>query len=290
MRNPKVILAFAAWVLTLSLHASPAAAFGDPNLFAGAVTDGGGGAKFFTGSRAEGYTCRVCHGANAAPSISLIGLPVGGYMPGATYRVTIDWPDELRAVGLNAEATDFDGAPFGQLMAAEPMQLTAAERCGAADAPTSGQTIVDALGRRVLLVAACGQAQTILAWRAPSTPQPGLFSASIVVSNQDGSSDGDSVFDFSIPLSAQASSPPLVNRYLAGCAVEPSPASSIFACANIGISLVAFLLWRRRRGRRTSAPTDSITPSASLQSARAARSAVQAGEVPAETQPACRRR
>jgi hypothetical protein len=249
---------FTLAVFALSLVASPAAAFGDPASFAAAVTDGGGGGKFFTGSRAEGYTCRVCHSAGTPPSLALSGLPVDGYVPGATYRIGIDWPDDLPSVGLNAEATDFDAVPFGQLMAADPMQLTPADLCSGTTAPSSGQTLVDALGRRVLLVAACGQAQTTLTWQAPNTPERGLLSGSIVVSNRDASVGGDTVFDFSFPLSAQSDALPLVNRYLGGCAVHAPASSGVAPCAAL---LLGWFVLRRVRDRRRvarSCSTDAV--------------------------------
>lgn len=203
--------------LTL-IPALPLHAYRNPARFAASVDEGGGGGKYFTLSRAEGYGCAVCHSQGTPVPLEVRNLPVSGFLPSQTYRITIDWPDDVPSVALNVEVTDNAGAPYGQLFAPDPSTLSAADLCPQSDAtepPTAAQTLqMDAAARRVLLVAECGQAQTSFDWIAPLVPAQGYFSSSIIFTNRDGKLTGDNVVDVVEPLNAQAT-----NRYEGACSV-----------------------------------------------------------------------
>lgn len=198
-------------------------AFQSPSRFlADAVEEGGSsGTRFFTGSPADGYTCKVCHTQGEPVHVSVSGIPVEGYVPGRTYPIVIDWQDDLKAVGLNAEITDSSGAALGQLVAPPATQLTAADLCSVG--MLSGAVIAPVPPRSVAMLGECGQHQTTLAWTAPASGPPGAawFSGSLVVSDGNGDVKGDRVTDFRRALSPVGASQPIVtsNASAAGCGV-----------------------------------------------------------------------
>lgn len=242
-----------ASVLTCSLFgvATHAQAFRNPDFFGDSAEGGGGGGKYFTVSRAEGYGCAVCHTPGEAVAVQLRNLPKDGYLPGQAYRITVDWPDDMPSVALNVEMTDFDGAPFGQLLAPDPLTLAPADLCPDSDQPSAGQSIPEEPGgRRVLLIAECGQAQTSFDWIAPSAPAQGYFSASITFSNRDGKLTGDSVVDLAESVGIQGLTQPTANKYQGQCsALTPAAVTSGQGARKLvaWVALAYVLRLRRRR-------------------------------------------
>jgi uncharacterized protein (TIGR03382 family) len=229
----------------LVLEAAPVQAYAEPDSFGVNVLFGGGGAKFFTGSHAEGYTCQVCHSGGTSPAVTVIGLPVDGYEPGQIYRITVDWPDDLRAVGLNVEMTDAAGDRFGELVPIDPKLLSAADLCS--NAPASNVAQFDLSNqRRILAVANCGQHQTTVEWRAPTQVTQGWFSGSLVASNRKKNVEGDGVTNISRVFGVKGAPAPLAGDLAAGCSALHERSSA--ACAWFGWLLVAgaWLLRRRR--------------------------------------------
>ena len=226
--------------------ALPAHAYRNPERFAAPVDVGGGGGKYFTLSRAEGYGCAVCHSASTPVPVALYNLPTADHLPGQVYRITIDWPDDMPSVALNVEVTDARGASYGLLSAADPATLSAADLCASSDVSepgSAGQTVqLDANGRRVLLIAECGQAQASFDWIAPAVRGDAYFSTSILFSNRDGKLAGDRVVDIVEPLSRQPT-----NRYAGSCAAARRPATSRGLA--VGVYLFAVLLYLRARRR-----------------------------------------
>jgi hypothetical protein len=241
------ILVFAAL-----LTPGTALAFRNPELFRGSAIGGGGGGKYFTLSRAEGYGCAVCHSQGEPVSVQVRNLPKTGFIPGAQYRITVDWPDDQPSVALNLELTDFDGAPFGQVIAPDPLTLSPADLCPQSEAPSAGQTVEqDASGRRVLLIAECGQAQTSFDWIAPSAPAQGYFSGSITFSNRNGKLTGDSVVDLSAAFGVLSAEAPAANAYQTQCSVASTrtlPRATFVLCS-YGL-LITWGVLRRRSDRR----------------------------------------
>ena len=230
-------------------------AYRNPERFAASVDDGGGGGKYFTLSRAEGYGCAVCHTQGTPAPVTVLNAPTAGYIPGATYRMTIDWPDDMASVALNVEMTDDVGEPFGQLIAANPATLVAADLCPQSDVSepaTAAQTVeTDALGRRVLLIAECGQAQTSFDWIAPATNAHGYFSTSIIFSNRDGKLAGDSVVDIVEPFASQAP-PDATSSYQGTCSALGMRARAGMSGASMlaAACSISAVFWRQRVRRR----------------------------------------
>lgn len=243
----RVAVAIAAGALAWSTQLARAAAYAEPTSFAENVMLGGGGAKYFTGSHAEGYTCQVCHTGANGPTLQIIGLPVDGYVPGQIYPITIDWADELPAVGLNLEMTDDAGNRFGELSAIDPASLSAADLCSGAEVTSASQTVDLPNGRRILTVARCGQHQTTFLWKAPAQLGQGWMSGSAVASNRKKDILGDGVTNISRVFGVQGAPPPVAGDLVAGCSATHARSSG----ASFLLVLVALVVSRaRERWRR----------------------------------------
>ena len=120
-------VAAGAWLVT-ALACSPAHAFSDPLSFADTVQLGGGGGRFFTGSPADGYGCDVCHSGGPSAKLQLVGLPLAGYQPGASYEIRVEWPVTLQNMGLALEITDAGGQAAGALRLPPSSELPNEER------------------------------------------------------------------------------------------------------------------------------------------------------------------
>lgn len=253
-RSIGALFALAAMI---ALHASPARAFRNKDRFSDSVDDGGGGQKYFTGSRAEGYTCQVCHTAGDPVALQIYGLPITGYTPGTSYRLTLDWPDNLPSVAVNVEMTDLNGATFGELSAPDPSTLAPADLCSSSDQPDASQAVMLSGARRVLLIGECGQTQSTFDWRAPLDAKQGFITGSLLVSNRNGKVTGDRVVDFSRTFGAVGNPTPTVNAYTgSNCAVARARGlgtSRVEACGWIVLALFTVL----RRARRRSAAEDT---------------------------------
>lgn len=231
-----------AWTAGFStlLLAVPARAYVNPERFAVAVEQGGGGERFFTGSPADGYTCAVCHAPHEPVPLTVAGLPMPTYVPGATYAIVFDWPDNLPSVALNLEVTDTAGAPAGTLALRAVADIPLAERCSEDGSRTGVELIQTTTGRTVWTVAECGQHQATAIWQAPSAPPLGLggklpairISGSLLASNHDQKVEGDRVTDFAwlIPAANSVSPPPQTvyaqtqcAAYAPGSRTGPSP-------------------------------------------------------------------
>jgi len=228
-------------------------AFRNPDFFADPATGGGGGGKYFTVSRAEGYGCAVCHTRGDLVPVQVQNLPLTGFVPGERYRITIDWPDDKPSVALNVEMTELGGQPFGQLVAPDPSTLTTADLCLDSETPSAGQFVSqDPAGRQVMLIAECGQAQATFDWIAPTAPAQGYFSASITFSNRDGKLSGDQVVDLSKTFGALETTQPTANHYAGQCVALGLRAGGMGAW-NIGVFAVSALCafaFRRRHAKK----------------------------------------
>jgi hypothetical protein len=236
--------------VSLLLGVSVAHAYRNPERFGASVAEGGGGGRYFTLSHAEGYGCAACHSRGAPVAVNVRSLPAG-FTPGQAYRITVDWPDDEPAVALNVEMTTNEGAPFGQLLAADVATLTAADLCRGSDAPSAGQSVSNDATRRVLLVAECGQAQTTFDWIAPVDATHGSFSASITFSNRDGKLRGDRVVDITESFAAQFAARE-GSVYRASCSVSSGARASGSAVVIVSCCLCVLIVCQRvRRSKRT---------------------------------------
>lgn len=97
-----------------SLGGTPAQAFGGLAFFGADAGVGGGGGRYFTGSRRDGLTCGVCH-----QSETYFGIEVRGFgesiVPGKTYTLTIAWEGEPNRVSFNGEIVGPKGFVAGEL-------------------------------------------------------------------------------------------------------------------------------------------------------------------------------
>ena len=245
--------ACAAGALAVALAligSSRAHAFQNPARFLDdPVEKGGGGQRFFTGSPADGYTCKVCHTKGEPVHVDVSGIPVDGFVPGKVYPILIDWADDLKAVGLNAEITDGAGHAAGELKVPMPAEVTPADLCSAG--PMTGSGVFPLETRAVALVGECGQRQTTLLWTAPTAPVSGgvWFSGSLVVSDSNGDVVGDSVTDIRRALAPQGSQ--VVDTMTVakgeGCAVQHPIGRAPRAWAVSALLLALCCLRRRAR-------------------------------------------
>jgi hypothetical protein len=238
------------------LNALPARAFQNPDNFTADPTQGGGGGRFFTGAPLDAYTCEVCHRSESAPSVNVFGLPDGAYQPGALYRVTIDWPDDLARVALTMEMSDRFGRTFGTWSEPDLATLTPADQCTlTTDTPTGARILPVSADRAVISAIDCGQHQTTLNWTAPAQLDPllpvqfsdAMLSGALVVSNTNGKLAGDSVATFTHALAspgAQESEPATSVRAL--CATTTPRGASNGAVLTIVLALLGVLGLRAR--------------------------------------------
>jgi hypothetical protein len=168
-------------------------AFSDPDQFAGAPLQGGGGGRYFTASFADGYGCNVCHRGGIEPKVQVSGLPVNGYQPGFTYDIEVTWqPVANHPHALQLELLGRDGRVPGQVTLLDQAAVDARGRCGglATGKVAAYERVVGT--RKVLGVEAC-EAQS-LRFRFTPTNVPDLgFSASIITSDKTASVEGDGV-------------------------------------------------------------------------------------------------
>lgn len=242
-----VCVGLVAGMIAWSLQPARAAAYAEPSSFGQSVMLGGGGEKFFTGSPAEGYTCQVCHAGATGSAISVLGFPVEGYLPGQTYPITIDWSDDLPAVGLNLEVTDAAGNRFGDLAAMDPAALSPDDLCSGGNGVSATEVFDLSNGRRVLTVAKCGQHQTTFQWRAPTQPGQGWLSGSVVVANRKKDVLGDGVTNISRVFGVQGGPAPQAADFVGSCSVVRPQSQSVPPSCVLLVLVVSGL---RRRPRR----------------------------------------
>jgi hypothetical protein len=168
-------------------------AFSDPDQFAAKVENGGGGGRYFTGSRADGYGCGVCHRGGVAPVLQINGLPINGYQPGTTYEIEVTWstPGKL-SHGLNLELLGRDGTVPGLVALPDKSQVGVAGRCGGV--PTGDVAAFERMvgKRKVLGVEAC-DAQSLRFRFTPANVPELDFSVSAMTSDKTASIEKDGV-------------------------------------------------------------------------------------------------
>lgn len=243
----KASLMLAVCALSL-LAAAPQSvhAYSDFRHFAYPSSAGGGGGRFYTGSPADGYTCRICHEGGAAPEVRVEGLPLDGYKPGAEYEIIVDWWDG-DTLSTAIELTDAEGRPAGSLRLPPESSIQPPERCQQKENELIAGTRVTVPPpkhrselayfdgcvqgehpdecRQVISVPACGSGRVRFAWRAPSWDVgPVWFSGAVVSSNDDGNTTGDGVAEIGTLLASPSDANAAVRTY-AGCSVQPSAAA-----------------------------------------------------------------
>jgi hypothetical protein len=232
-----------------------ALAFSDSVSFSLPPTAAGGGNRYFTGSPADGYTCKVCHSGGPAPALRVLGLPPMGYGAGVSYEIVVDWSDTIDKFSAAFEFTDAEGNVAGSVRLPPDDELLPAEFCEPSSAGVPAASLADAPnGRQVVSLPDCGAKQMRVLWTAPKDGRAlgsVWFAGSAVVSNGEGDPGGDGVTDFGRVIGPLATGSPLASYTSAGCNAVPS--SSRSACAWV-FSLSALLVGScRRRVRRRAA-------------------------------------
>lgn len=246
--------------LIASLLCARAHAYQDPMRFAAPIDSGGGGGRFFTGSPADAYTCKVCHTGGNPVHLQIAGLPIEGYTPGKAYRISVTWPPGLENVGADFEITDGAGRPFGVLMMPARDDLGMADQCMQSGLPDTFVLPVEASQRMVAAAVSCGGGRATVDWTAPmpGTDAESLrigpiahFNGSLVSSDADGTVAGDNVTDFSRVINVAQQSAPLGRKVSADCSA--AHARDARAMPAWIVAAIALLL---RRRARAAAPHD----------------------------------
>jgi hypothetical protein len=239
----------AAWLA--ALPPAPVRAFSDPTTFQNDIAEGGGGGRFFTGSPADGYTCKVCHSGAPSPDVHITGLPLErGYTPGTAYEVTIDWPDDLDNVALAAELTDGNGKGAGAIRLPPQNELFEPERCVPVSAGLPAAMLIDAPSRTIIEVPNCGARRARFLWIAPAQGHGAVwFAGSLVHADGKNGVLGDGVTNFStlIPSPSQRSAE--VSAVTNGCST--AHVSGEGGARDVSLAtLLALLTWLAHRRRR----------------------------------------
>jgi hypothetical protein len=244
------VRAFALACCVLGLPSS-AFAFSDPVSFGLPTLLAGGGGRYFTGSPADGYSCKVCHQGGPEPMLSVLGLPPTGYVPGARYEIIVLWPLAVKKFASAVEITDMRGKPAGSLRLPPTGEVQTPEYCEPASDGFLAASISNAPNaRQVINVPDCGSQRLRFLWTAPATDVgPAWFAGSAVWSDGEADAYHDGVTDFGRVV-ASPSSPAVASLTTQGCAAitHRSGAAHWGGCSWAGVVLC--VRWLRRRKRR----------------------------------------
>jgi hypothetical protein len=181
-------------------------AFSDPASFGLAALAAGGGGRFFTGSPADGYTCKACHEGGPEPKVSVLGLPLAGYRPGMSYEISVIWPSQVEKFGAAIEVTDMRGQPAGSLQLPSAGEAQPPEFCEPASEQVLAAVISQAPNQRqVIQLPDCGARRIRFLWTAPRMDSgPVWFAGSAVWSDGEADPYHDGVTDFGRVLASPA--------------------------------------------------------------------------------------
>jgi hypothetical protein len=217
-----------------------ARAFSDPALFAEAPELGGGGGRWFTGSRLDGYTCAVCHSGGKEPSVTLTGLPES-FEPGASYRVTVRWEPATISHAVQLELTDKAGkhASVALPLASD---LRGASRCESADDGELATYLVVRGTRHIVGASDCGASEVSFDFVAPDESKL-YFNAVVVRSDSSGTPEGDGVLSLRRSLVRRGESTSVASCGVQGTGAGSGQGSGLL----LGGCVVASLARSRRR-------------------------------------------
>ncbi|MEO7097062.1 MAG: hypothetical protein ABI175_27630 [Polyangiales bacterium] len=223
----------AAWWLVVVALAIPARAhaFSDPALFGQGVDKGGGDGRYFTGSRADGYACSVCHRGGTAPTIVVDGIP-DAPVAGTRYELVIHWPDPTTAHALQLElTTPSGGAPSVTITPAA--MLPAESRCDGLPAGAPAVYTVDAGVRKIVGVEDCHASSVTVSFVA--TGEPIDLAIGAITSDENGDVEGDGTYELRMVIGEH-----LVASGGGGCNTSGGDAGLLVALALLTVA-------RRRR-------------------------------------------
>lgn len=166
-------------------------AFSDPALFADGVDKGGGGGRYFTGSRADGYACNVCHEGGPTPTFIVDGIP-DEPVAGTRYDLVVHWPDPETPHALQLELVGAGGG-HPSVTVTPPAMLPAGSRCEQKIDGAPAVYTFDVGVRRIVGVEDCGAAMVALSFIA--TGGPIELSIGGITSDNSGTVDGDGSYE-----------------------------------------------------------------------------------------------
>lgn len=186
-----------AIALALAASAGSAAAYTEAARFAEPAIDGGGDGRYFTGSPADGLSCKVCHGDEPGPSVSVSGVP-DRVVAGAAYQITLRWPGDERVHGAAIEVVDSDRRAAPTTLPALADQPAGMKCTGGA---TSAAELVTVGARQIVYVRPCGATEVTFGFTAQRADD--LYLGAAVVS-ADGfeTADGDGTYELRRTLAA----------------------------------------------------------------------------------------
>jgi len=206
-----------------------AAAYSDHELYDVAAIEGGGDTRYFTGSKADGYGCSVCHTDGTTEEFSINGLP-RTVVPGQRYDLVISWPDRAEPHGLLIELSTSKGHP--DVTTIPDAMQPAESRCDELAGNPSAIYVLDRGVRRIVGVEPCGASQIAVGFTAGDEPVEIAIGG--VHGNKNDAPTGDRTFE---------------RRFVVGDTVEESTGCSTGGGLGWG-ALVLLGLIGRRRARR----------------------------------------
>jgi hypothetical protein len=242
----RVIVLVSALGLALLMPAR-GVAYSDPATFGEGVDVGGGGGRYFTGSFADGFTCKVCHSGGKNPALRILGAPLTGYVPGSAYEITIEWRDDFENIALEAEIADRSGKTAGTLRLPPENELLSSELCLPVAAGVGAGMLTDLPTRSLLSLPDCGSRRLRFLWAAPARDVgPVWLTGSVVSGDAKGDVKGDGVTDFARMMPSPAAPDAVASRLAAGC-----DASARHGSGGAGLFALVAGVWLalRRRAR-----------------------------------------
>jgi hypothetical protein len=236
--------------LIVLLRPGSANAFSDPASFDQPSAAAGGAGRFFTGSPADGYTCKACHDGGDVPTVSVLGLPLSGYRPDTRYEITIQWPARFDRVALAVELTDSDGRAAGRLRLPTGDEVASSEFCEpASDQVLAAQLTEPTTERQIVQVPDCGAKRLRFLWSAPEDDLGRVwFAGSMVFSDGESDPHHDGVTDFGRVIGSPAHS----SEISASCSAASLPAKHRSSHGFVWLVLaLSALLLRSRPGGST---------------------------------------
>ncbi len=188
---------------TLTGAEGQALAYSTPRAYADTALSGGGGGRYFTGSRHDRFTCEVCHDGGPAPGLRV--LPQNGsFEPGRTYPFSMRTVDPNGGIGrpsvaLVAEIAERGGTAVGTISLLEAEELAPDELC-ASGLPAASLHDADP-DRIIVSMAKCGATQIRFLWTAPDQafPDAKLYVAAVAADeSEDPRGDGTLVQEFEL--------------------------------------------------------------------------------------------
>lgn len=237
----KRALLVAIGVALMACPSVPALAFDGVESFHLPVVEGGGGERFFTGSKRDGHTCGVCHVSEYPDAeVEVSGLPRAGYLEGHVYELDVYWPVEggVGSAAMLEMTSHWTGEPVGRMELPSTVNLTESELCRGRPALEADE----AEGRSLLSLSLCPTDRMHFFWTAPSsTTGPVWLDVAMVTVDGDGTHGGDVVGSAS-RFVAPANAPVESASVQQGCSTVGAMPRGGFAV----FALLACLLWRRR--------------------------------------------